>query len=82
MVGGTFFPHLPGGVRAYQDGLGHFFMFASLTEGGGGLKLYIYRVVKKTPCRPSHFKKGFFWCSEMVFYPFCMPPLINGREHS
>ena len=35
MVLGTFFPGLPGDVRACQDGLGHFFStFASLTELG------------------------------------------------
>ena len=34
-VWNTFFPRLPGGVRACQDGLGHFFStFARLTEGG------------------------------------------------
>ena len=41
MVWGTFFSTLPGGVRACQDGLGHFFpTFARLTEGGGCLKLF------------------------------------------
>ena len=39
IVWGTFFPTLPGGVRACQDDLGHFFsMFACLTEGGGRSK--------------------------------------------
>ena len=40
---GHFISTLPGGVRACQDGLGHFFStFARLTEeeGGGGLKLF------------------------------------------
>ena len=57
MVSGTFFlSTLPGGVRACQDGLGHFFStFACFTERGGGLKLFgqcIYRT--------NTFQKGAF----------------------
>ena len=41
MVWGTFFPHLPGGIRACQDELGHFFStFARLTEQGGSKAIW------------------------------------------
>ena len=39
MVWGTVFPRLPGGARACQDGLGHFFHVCPFDRGGGGLKL-------------------------------------------
>ena len=53
MVLGTFFPQLPRGVRACQDGMGHFFStFARLTEGGG-LKLF-----GQCPYRTKIFQKG------------------------
>ena len=51
MVLGTFFPQLPRGVRACQDGMGHFFStFARLTEGpserGGGSEAIWARPIK------------------------------------
>ena len=53
MVWGTFFPCLPVGVRACQDGLGHFFpTFARLTERRGSLKLF-----GQGPCRTNTFQK-------------------------
>ena len=52
MVRPTFFPCLPGGVRACQDGLEYFFsIFAHLTEGRGGY-------LGNAHIEPTNFKKG------------------------
>ena len=48
-----FFPHLPGGVRACQDGLWHFFFtFARFTEGGG------WSYLGNAHIEQTHFKMG------------------------
>ena len=53
MVWSTFCPHLPGGVKACQDGLQHFFpTFARLTEGRGGVYL------GSAHLESTHFIKG------------------------
>ena len=52
--GALFFPGLPGGVRACQDGLRHFFStFACLIEGGRGSK-----AIGQCPYRTNTFQKG------------------------
>ena len=53
MVWGTFFPTLPGGVRACQGGLGHFFHVCLFDRGRGGLKLF-----GQCPHRTNTFQKG------------------------
>ena len=48
MVWGKFFPRLPGGVRACQDGFGHFFStFARLTEEGGSKAIWAMPIWKQ-----------------------------------
>ena len=53
MVWGIFFPRLPGGVKACQDGLGHFFHVCPFDRGGVGLKLF-----GQCPYRTNTFQKG------------------------
>ena len=61
MVWSTFCPHLPGGVKACQDGLQHFFpTFARLTEGRGG------DLFGQCPSRINTFHKG----ASLILCPF------------
>ena len=52
MVWYTFSPTLPGGVRAYQDGLGNSFLRLPVWQRGGS------KAIWAMPIKPTHFKKG------------------------
>ena len=84
--GDLFFPRLPGGVRACQDGLGHFFPRLPVWQRGWGVKSYLGNFHIEL----THFKKGLplpnqnfelvhqvFWRDpNSIIYPF-LPLWIN-----